>query len=146
MVDYNAPGKQRALILQGGGALGAYEAGAFKALCMKIPAIDAKNHEANRPLFDIVAGTSIGAINAAILISNFKEDDNRSWNSASQKLQDFWNYISSDSPEMLNLELIGGMKYTNMIKMLLHLKLLGDTILQSTSCRMELIECFLSLN
>ena len=42
---------QRVLVLQGGGALGAYEAGAFKG--------DKEN-----PLFDIVAGTSIGAINA----------------------------------------------------------------------------------
>jgi len=99
MVDHNVPDKQRALILQGGGALGAYEAGAFKALAKKIPEIDTKNHEANRPLFDIVAGTSIGAINAAILVSNFKEDNDRCWNSASEKLQDFWNYISSDSPK-----------------------------------------------
>jgi NTE family protein len=99
MVDHNVPGKQRALILQGGGALGAYEAGAFKALCKMIPEIDAKNHETGRPLFDIVAGTSIGAINAAILVSHFKENNDKSWNSASEKLQDFWNYISSDSPK-----------------------------------------------
>jgi NTE family protein len=99
MVDRNVPDKQRALILQGGGALGAYEAGAFKELSEKIPEIDAENQEAGRPLFDIVAGTSIGAINAAILVSHLKEDNNRSWNSASEKLQDFWNYISSDSPK-----------------------------------------------
>ena len=67
MVDHNVPSKQRALILQGGGALGAYEAGAFKALCKMIPKIDdAKKEETDRPLFDIVAGTSIGAINANI--------------------------------------------------------------------------------
>jgi NTE family protein len=99
MVDHNVPDKQRALILQGGGALGAYEAGAFKALCKKIPEIDAKKKEAGRPLFDIIAGTSIGAINAAILVSHFKQDNSKSWNSASEKLQDFWNYISSDSPK-----------------------------------------------
>lgn len=98
MVDHIVPDKQRALILQGGGALGAYEVGAFKALIKKIPEIDEKNQEAGRPLFDIIAGTSIGAINAAILVSNFKEDSSKSWNSASEKLQDFWDYISSDSP------------------------------------------------
>lgn len=98
MVNHNVPDKQRALILQGGGALGAYEVGAFKALIKKIPEIDAKNQEAGRPLFDIFAGTSIGAINAAILVSHFKEDSSSSWNSASEKLQDFWDYISSDSP------------------------------------------------
>lgn len=98
MVDHNVPDKQRALILQGGGALGAYEVGAFKALIKKIPEIDEKNQEAGRPLFDIIAGTSIGAINAAILVSHFKEDSSKSWDSASEKLQDFWDYISSDSP------------------------------------------------
>lgn len=51
MADHNVPDKQRALILQGGGALGAYEVGAFKALIKKIPEIDAKNQEAGRPLF-----------------------------------------------------------------------------------------------
>ena len=45
--------------------MGAYEASAFKALIEEIPKIDAKNQEVNRPLFDIVAGTSIGAIYAA---------------------------------------------------------------------------------
>jgi NTE family protein len=98
-MSHEIPGKQRALILQGGGALGAYEAGAFKSLSKMIPKIDAENHEAGRPLFDIVAGTSIGAINAAILVSHFKENNDRGWNSASEKLQDFWNYISSDSPK-----------------------------------------------
>jgi NTE family protein len=40
------PNKQRALVLQGGGALGAYEAGAFKALCEKIR----KKDEKGRPV------------------------------------------------------------------------------------------------
>ena len=60
---------QRALVLQGGVALGAYEAGVFRALYDKLTTEDEKNGEKNRPLFDIVAGTSIGAINAAILVS-----------------------------------------------------------------------------
>ena len=52
------PEKQRALVFQGGGSLGAYEAGVFRALYEKMT-------EKDKPLFDIVAGTSIGAINAA---------------------------------------------------------------------------------
>lgn len=32
------------------------------------------------------------------LVSHFKEDSSKSWDSASEKLQDFWDYISSDSP------------------------------------------------
>ena len=34
----NIPSKQRALVLQGGGALGAYEAGAVQALYKYLPA------------------------------------------------------------------------------------------------------------
>jgi NTE family protein len=82
---------QRVLILQGGGALDAYEVGAFKALAEVLPKIDAEKGEPNRPLFDIIAGTSIGAINAAILISYFMTN-NRNWNGASEKLKEFWNF------------------------------------------------------
>ena len=56
------PHKQRALILQGGGALGAYEVGVFKAIYNKI--IQEEEQDAAGNLFDIVAGASIGAINA----------------------------------------------------------------------------------
>jgi NTE family protein len=45
-------------VLQGGGALGAYHIGAYQAL-----------HEANFAP-EWVCGTSIGAINAAVLIDN----------------------------------------------------------------------------
>ena len=46
------PTRQRALVLQGGGALGAYDAGVVQALYDKIDTND------GRPLFDIIAGTS----------------------------------------------------------------------------------------
>ena len=61
------PSKQRALVLQGGGALGAYEAGVLNVLCKWLHRNRVND---NGPLFDIVVGTSIGAINAAILVSN----------------------------------------------------------------------------
>ena len=63
---------QRALILQGGGALGAYEVGALQEICSDLIMDDAKNpkRRENQPLFDIVAGASIGAVNAAILVDN----------------------------------------------------------------------------
>src|SRR5207244_13331231 len=51
------PSTQRALVLQGGGALGAYEAGVFCSIYRKIMNED-KNKNANRMLFDIIAGTS----------------------------------------------------------------------------------------
>jgi NTE family protein len=79
--------RQRALVLQGGGALGAYEAGAFKALYEFLPKEDKE-----KQLFDIVAGTSIGAINAAILVSHVIE--NGTWKGSVDSLLGFWDDIS----------------------------------------------------
>src|SRR5574338_393134 len=59
------------LVMQGGGSLGAYECGVYKAL---------SRHGIK---FDIVAGTSIGAINAAI-IAGSKNDR------PEKDLEDFW--------------------------------------------------------
>lgn len=59
------------LVLQGGGSLGAYECGVYKTL-----------HSRNIK-FDIVAGTSIGAINAAI-IAGHKGDN------PAKSLEEFW--------------------------------------------------------
>ena len=53
---------QRVLVLQGGGALGSYQAGAFQALC----------RSGFEP--EWVAGISIGAINAAIIAGNEPEN------------------------------------------------------------------------
>ena len=60
---------QRALVLQGGGSLGAYEAGAYQALCERVTNKDREKGLRDRPVLDIVAGTSIGTINAAIIVS-----------------------------------------------------------------------------
>lgn len=73
------------LVLQGGGALGAYQAGVCQAL-----------HEHDLAP-DWVVGTSIGAINAAILAGNHKAN-------RLPRLQQFWDRIShSDAinPEQL---------------------------------------------
>ncbi len=64
------------LVLQGGGALGAYQAGAYEALA-----------EAGF-LPDWVAGISIGAINGAIIAGNRPED-------RVAKLRLFWDKVSS---------------------------------------------------
>src|ERR1700758_2967544 len=70
---------QRVLVLQGGGALGSYQAGAFQALC--------------RAGFEPewVAGISIGAINAAIIAGN--ENDKRV-----DRLKEFWEMVSAPVP------------------------------------------------
>ena len=71
---------QRALVFQGGGSLGAYEAGVFKALCENLVEKDKKSKSReNRPIFDVIAGTSIGAVNAVLITGIIKKkiDDNK---------------------------------------------------------------------
>src|SRR6201992_1422071 len=70
---------ERVLVLQGGGALGSYQAGAYQAL----------SHHALEP--DWVAGISIGAINAAIIAGN--DPPKRV-----ARLKEFWQMVSSPVP------------------------------------------------
>lgn len=65
-----------ALVLQGGGALGAYQAGVYEALA------EVGIHP------DWIAGISIGAINAAIIAGNPP-------NSRVDRLREFWTQVSS---------------------------------------------------
>jgi NTE family protein len=88
------PKRQRALILQGGGALGAYEVGVFKAIYDKIVREEGEDN-AKENLFDIVAGASIGAINAALLVNFFLK--NRNWKDSPDKLQRFWNKLTAQT-------------------------------------------------
>ena len=85
----NKPHKQRALVLQGGGALGAYEVGVIKGLCKKLKKKIRRKVLIIDPLFDIVAGTSIGAMNAAVLVSNVVKK-NKTWSEAVVDLERFW--------------------------------------------------------
>jgi predicted acylesterase/phospholipase RssA len=102
---------QRALVLQGGGALGAYEAGVVKALAKKRAEEDKKNGYNDRPLFDIVAGASIGAVNATILVCHVldrlrekpRPSQAECWLAAVDRLEKFWkqevaNYTFLDNP------------------------------------------------
>ncbi len=91
---------QRAIIFQGGVALGAYEAGVYQSIVENL----VKNDEykkrkgldnAKRPLFDIVAGTSIGAMNGAIVVSSVTKngkslEDPENWKSSTEKVIEFW--------------------------------------------------------
>jgi len=67
------------LVLQGGGALGSYQAGAYQALC----------HFDFEP--EWIAGISIGAINAAIIAGNDREQ-------RIDKLKEFWQMVSAPVP------------------------------------------------
>lgn len=89
------PEKERALVLQGGGSLGAYEAGAYRGLYEFLTKVDKERGEEGRHIFDIIAGTSIGAINAAILVSYVVE--NQTYEGSADRLIDFWNYLSKES-------------------------------------------------
>ncbi len=83
-----------ALVLQGGGALGAYQAGVYQAL-----------HQAGlRP--DTVAGVSIGAINAAIIAGNQPER-------RIARLKEFWEGITARPVSLFPLAGDAARKATN---------------------------------
>ena len=67
------------LVFQGGGALGAYQAGVYEAL----------SEAGVEPNW--IAGISIGAINAAIIAGN--PPDTRV-----DRLREFWTQVTADSP------------------------------------------------
>ncbi|WP_137751802.1 patatin-like phospholipase family protein [Sphingopyxis sp. L1A2A] len=69
------------LVLQGGGALGAFQAGVYEAMI-----------ELGIEL-DWVAGISIGAVNAAIIAGNPRDE-------AVRKLREFWDGVSSVLPSL----------------------------------------------
>jgi NTE family protein len=107
--------KQRALILSGGGALGAYQVGVLKILFERLTQEDNEKDENNRLLFDIVAGTSIGAMNGAVLVSQYLET--RDWQKAIEQLKQFWTNEQEGEQKGLasrlseqDLEEIGGWK------------------------------------
>ena len=58
----------RALTFQGGGSLGAYEAGAYKAINGDITAYLRTEGRKNEPIFHIVSGTSILCVVIGIMI------------------------------------------------------------------------------
>lgn len=70
------PKEERILALQGGGALGAYQAGVYEALA------------AAEQMPHWVAGISIGAINAALIAGNPPEQ-------RVQRLREFWDTVTS---------------------------------------------------
>src|ERR1700758_2924424 len=75
---------ENVLVLQGGGSLGAFGCGVFKALANKNIKID------------IVAGTSIGGINAAIIAGSVdKEHPERT-------LEAFWLELGENSVNLTN--------------------------------------------
>ena len=95
MNSSDTPEKDRALVLQGGGSLGAYEAGAYKALYNWLVEKDKEEGKKKSSTFNIIAGTSIGAMNAAVLTSYFVE--NNTYEGSAERLIEFWRYLSKQS-------------------------------------------------
>jgi NTE family protein len=73
---------ENVLVLQGGGSLGAFACGVFKALVKKNVRID------------IVAGTSIGAVNAAIIVGSKSDHPEK-------ELENFWIEVAESSPNII---------------------------------------------
>jgi NTE family protein len=106
------PKKQRALVLQGGGALGAYEAGVIVVLCKWI----SSQIKEGDNIFDTIVGTSIGAINGAVLVSHVLENKRRdesltplqSWEGSAEKLEQFWTYVKTKNYllDMININFL----------------------------------------
>jgi len=94
------PEKQRALVFQGGGSLGAYEAGAYRKIYDFLTERDRAGGKKGKNIFDIVAGTSIGAMNAAVLVSYVTEK--RTYEGSSEWLINFWKYLSKESTIEMN--------------------------------------------
>ena len=77
---------ENVLILQGGGSLGAFGCGVFKAL-------------ANSNIkIDIIAGTSIGGLNASIIAGSRKEEDH-----PEKALEQFWLELAEGSTSKNNV-------------------------------------------
>jgi predicted acylesterase/phospholipase RssA len=92
------------LVLQGGGALGAYEAGAVTAL---LELMDKINEAGRTVRLKAVTGVSIGAINAACIVGA------ADWADARKRLSSLWSAISLEVPKFVpdivgsNLALFG---------------------------------------
>jgi NTE family protein len=94
--------KKVALVLQGGGALGSYQAGAYEAL------------STSQCVPDWVAGISIGAINAAIIAGNAPEK-------RVERLRAFWEAITAPSSpwRVLSSAIIGDHRRTSSLNALM---------------------------
>lgn len=83
----------RVLVLQGGGALAAYEAGVFASLAERLSKKDKEDGRTGN-MFDVVAGTSGGAINAALIVDHVVR--NKTWDGVAKVPLAFWRATASD--------------------------------------------------
>ena len=84
---------RRALVFSGGGARGAYEAGVVRYLLEELP-----RHLGHTPTFDVLCGSSVGAIHACFMAATAHMESGRG-----ERLTDFWTKMVLD--EVLPLSL-----------------------------------------
>ena len=113
--DKNKNQRHRTLIFQGGGALGAYEVGIYKALYDNL--IE-KSLDENRHLFDIVAGTSAGAINATLIVNHViqNKDKFNPWDGSAETLYQFWHDVSTHTWYFENLFIKTWQQYSSFFR------------------------------
>jgi len=78
-------GPRVAIVLSGGGARGAYEAGVLSFLMAELP-----RRLGRRPTFHIVSGASVGAIHASYWVASLHEDDDI----RAARLADVWDSLT----------------------------------------------------
>jgi NTE family protein len=88
--------EQAVLLLQGGGALGSYQAGVYQALA------EANLHP------DWIAGVSIGAVNAALIAGNAPEH-------RVQRLRQFWETVSTSPLGPFSIPYIPSIEITDAV-------------------------------
>jgi len=101
-------------VLSGGGARGAYEAGALKYILDELP-----GHMGVQPHFDVVCGTSVGAIHAAFVGATADETEGRG-----ERLVKIWEELQVDevfrfgAGDLLGIprKLLGVRKVANMLR------------------------------
>src|SRR5258708_12184270 len=77
------------VVLQGGGALGAYECGALNAL---LELMDEFAEQGRRIALKVVTGISIGSINAACVVGAKSNADARA------RLNALWDHLTPETP------------------------------------------------
>lgn len=84
------------VVLQGGGALGAYQGGALTALLELLDELESAGRSVT---LKAVTGVSIGAVNAACVVGSADREDAR------RRLRALWNHLRHDLAELLPREI-----------------------------------------
>ncbi len=104
--DINASGSKVGLVLSGGGARAAYQAGVLKAVAELLPP------ETSDP-FPIICGTSAGAINALAIAGCHGSENQRTFQSRIKKIESIWCGLEANN--IYRSDLLGVLKNTLMM-------------------------------